>query len=219
LVTRAVVIALLVPGSAAWAQAGADVTAAPPPPPGSDVTATPPPAAPPPVASPEAPPADPQAPAPPAPTRATFLSTSSEAWDVTIDGVAVCSTPCTHAIYPVQFVTLRSQETRPVLLDVGRLPPGDLIVSGKPLENGMYAGGIVATTLGAMAMVVGITFTAVGYGRGREGMATAGLITGGAGTAALVGGIYLMMRAVPMASVDGASPYVSARTVGVAARF
>jgi hypothetical protein len=155
----------------------------------------------------------------PAPTRATFISTSSEQWDVTIDGEAVCSTPCTFPLFPIQFVTLRSQEPRPVILDVGRLPPGDLIVSGKPLHNGMYAGGIVATTLGGMAAVIGITFYAVGAARDRSGMTTAGLITGAAGGIALTGGIYLMMNAVPSASVGVAAPYPAGTTVGLATRF
>jgi hypothetical protein len=158
------------------------------------------------------------APMPP-PTRATFISTSAEQWDVTIDGQPVCSTPCTFPLFPLQFVTLRSQERRPVLLDVGRLPPGDLIVAGKPLQNGMYAGGIVATTLGGMAMVVGITLTAVGAARDRSGMTTAGLISGAAGLVAIPGGIHLMMRAVPGVSVGSTLPQPSGATAGVSARF
>ena len=163
--------------------------------------------------------AQPEAPQAPPPTRATFVSATSQQWDVTIDGEPVCGTPCTYQLFPVQFVTLRSQERRPVLLDVGRLPPGDLIVSGKPLQTGMYAGGIVATTLGGMALAVGITFSAVGAVRDSGGMTTAGLITGAAGVFALTGGIYLMIKAVPAVSVGGASPYLSGRTVGLATRF
>jgi hypothetical protein len=163
--------------------------------------------------------AQPEAPQAPPPTRATFVSDTSQQWDVTIDGEPVCGTPCTYLLFPVQFVTLRSREPRPVLLDVGRLPPGDLIVSGKPLETGMYAGGIVATTLGGMALAIGITFSAVGAAQDRGGMTTAGLITGAAGVAALAGGIYLMIRALPAVSVGGASPYLSSRTLGLAGRF
>jgi hypothetical protein len=138
---------------------------------------------------------------------------------VALDGQPVCSTPCSYQLYPLQFVSLRSQETDPVLLDVGRLPAGDLIVSGKPLQNGMYVGGIVATTFGGMALVVGITLTAVGYGKDRQGMATAGLITGAAGGITLAGGIYLMMKALPSVSVGRAVPYVAGMTVGLGTRF
>jgi hypothetical protein len=164
---------------------------------------------------------EPAAPPAPAPTRATFISTSAEPWDVAIDGEAVCSTPCTLPLFPIQFVTLRSQEPRPVLLDVGRLPPGDLVVAGKPFQTGMYTGGIVATTFGGMAMVVGITLSAVGAAKNRGGMTTAGLISGGAGGLAVAGGIYLMVKAVPAASVGMAAPSAVAAgtTVGLAARF
>jgi len=178
------------------------------------------------VAAPEGPaPTEPGAapefgapPSPPpeaAPTRATFLSSTSEGWNVAVDGADVCASPCTVALYPTQFVTLGSQELRPVLLDVGRLPAGDFLVTGKPFASGMYAGGIVATTLGGMALAIGITFTAVGLAKDRGGMTTAGLITGGVGALALPGGIYLMMKALPEFTVNGTPPYGAA----VAARF
>jgi hypothetical protein len=138
---------------------------------------------------------------------------------VVVDDQAMCSTPCTGPLFPLQFVVLRSLETDPVLLEVGRLPPGDLIVSGKPLQDGMYAGGIVATTFGGMAMVIGITFTAVGLAKDRSGMTTAGLITGGAGAVALAGGIYLMMKAVPSVTVGPAAPSVSGAALGIAGTF
>src|SRR5687767_12041432 len=64
----------------------------------------------------------------PAPTRATFVSTTSEPWDVLVDHQPVCSTPCSGPLFPFQFVVLQSQDARPVLVEVGRLPPGDLVV-------------------------------------------------------------------------------------------
>ena len=151
-----------------------------------------------------------------APTRATFISTSSRQWDVVVDDQPVCSTPCSGPLFPLQFVMLRSQEESPVRLDVGRLPPGDVMVSGKPLQHGKYAGGIVATTLGGMAMAIGITFTAVGLAKDSDGMTTAGLITGAAGAVAIPGGIYLMMSAVPSVTVGTTPPHVSGTMVGLA---
>jgi hypothetical protein len=165
---------------------------------------------------PEAPAA---APGGPAPTRATFISTSSQQWEVVVDDQAMCGTPCSGPLFPLQFVVLRSQEARPVLLEVGRLPPGDLIVSGKPLQEGKYAGGIVATTFGGMAIAVGITLTAVGLAKDRGGMTTAGLITGAAGALTLPGGIYLMMTALPSARVDRAAPGLSGTAAGIAGTF
>jgi hypothetical protein len=153
-----------------------------------------------------------------APTRATFLSTSAGQWDVLVDNKPVCSTPCSGPVFSEQFVVLQSQGADPVLLEVGRLPPGDLVVSGKPLQDGMYAGGIVATTLGGMALAVGITLTAVGLAKDRDGLTTAGLITGGVGLLAVPGGIYLMVKALPSARVERAGP-VSGVVGGIAGRF
>jgi hypothetical protein len=153
------------------------------------------------------------------PTRATFLSNSARQWDVTVDGRPVCATPCTYPLFPVQFVTLRSREMRPVHLDVGRLPPGDLVVEGKQLQSGLYAGGIVATTLGGMALATGIVLGAVGYGSDNAGMITAGVITGGAGVVALSTGISFMLRALPAVSVGQAAPQLAARGVSMAGRF
>jgi hypothetical protein len=106
----------------------------------------------------------------------------------------------------LNFVSLRSQEAHPVLLDIGRLPPGDVMVSGKHLNEGMYAGGVVATTLGGVAAVIGITLYAVGHAHDRDGMKTAGLITGAAGAITIPAGILLMMRALPSAEIGVRSP-------------
>lgn len=156
--------------------------------------------------------ASPSPPPDAATTQATFLSTTAQGWNV---GVDVCASPCTVSLYPTQFVTLSSQELRPVLLDVGRLPAGEFVVTGKPFASGTYAGGVVATSLGGMALAVGITFTAVGLAKDRDGMTLAGLITGGVGALAVPGGIYLMVKALPGFTVNGTPPYGAA----VAARF
>lgn len=153
-------------------------------------------------------------------TRATFLSESSSAWDVAVDGKPVCATPCTLELTPYQFASLRSQEDNPVILDVGRLPPGDLVVTGKPLHDGMYAGGIVATTFGGMAAVVGVTLTAIGAAQDRSGMLTAGLINLAAGGVTVAGGIWLMVNALPTVSIgQQGAPRAAGGTVGLAGTF
>lgn len=141
---------------------------------------------------------------PPAPTQATFVSESSRSWTVVVDGRPVCGTPCSGPLYPHQFVSLHSREPRPVVLDVGRLPPGEFTVVGRHLQDGQYAGGIVAVTLGGMALATGITLVAVGLAKDKGGMTTAGLISGGAGLLAIPGGIYLMVVALPIARVERA---------------
>src|SRR4029079_9297238 len=105
-------------------------------------------------------------------------------------------------LFPQQYLVLQSQELRPVILEVGNLPAGNLLVSAKPHESGKYAGGIVATTLGGMALAIGITFLSVGLAKDKDGMTTAGLITGAAGLVGLPFGIYLMTSAVPRVSVS-----------------
>jgi hypothetical protein len=175
----------------------------------------------PPQAQPMQPQAQPMQPMQPpqAPTRATFVSTSEQQWEVTIDRQPACSTPCTLPIMPLQFIALRSHERNPIRLDVGYMPAGDLMVTAKPLSNGMYATGIVFTSFSGMALVTGITLTAVGCSTDRSGMCTAGLITGGAGAIGLYGSIYLMRKALPKASIGPARPYVAGNQVGLAGAF
>ncbi len=155
----------------------------------------------------------------PAPTRATFVSTGEEKWDVWIDKQPACQTPCSLGIMPLSFVVLRSQERNPIRLDVGYMPAGDLMVTAKPLSSGMYATGIVFTSLSGMALATGITLTAVGCATDRSGMCTAGLITGGAGAVGLYGSIYLMRKALPKVSLGPAQPYVAGSQVGLAGTF
>lgn len=152
-------------------------------------------------------------------TRATFVSTSEQQWDVTVDRQPVCSTPCTVDLLPLQYVALRSQEPNPIRLDIGYMPAGDLTVTAKPLSTGMYATGIVFTSLSGTALVTGITLTAVGCSTDRDGMCTAGLVTGGVGAAGLLGSIYLMRKALPKASIGPATPYLAGNGVGLAGRF
>ncbi len=167
----------------------------------------------------DAPPDPPPAPAAPAPTRATFASTEWEQWDVVVDGQTVCTTPCSGPLYPQQLVVLQSQESRPVLLELGGFPPGDYAVSARPLRNGRYAGGIVATTLAGMALAIGITFTAVGLGKDRDGLTTAGLITGAVGALVLPGGIYFIVTGAPSYTIDRASPGPVGATAGMGGAF
>lgn len=154
---------------------------------------------------------------PPGSTQATFVSTSSEGWEVLLDRQPACETPCSIYVPPMRYVTLRSRDR--VLLDVGYLPQGSVVVRGKPLSNGAYAGGIVGTTFAGMGLVTGITLTAVGCATDRDGMCTAGLITGGVSAVGLYLSIRLMQSAVPKAEVLPGTPYVAGNTVGLAGRF
>jgi hypothetical protein len=156
---------------------------------------------------------------PPNASHATFVSTGALQWDVTIGEMPACSTPCTLSVPPLQFVALHSREEIPVRLDVGMIPPGDVIVAAKPLSQGRYAGGIVGTTFSGMALATGVTLAAVGYGVDNSGMRTAGLITGVAGGVGLYLSIELMRSALPRAQIGPARPYMAGNQVGLAGSF
>jgi hypothetical protein len=153
------------------------------------------------------------------PTRATFVSTSEQKWDVWVDQQAACATPCTIGVMPLQFVVLRSQERNPIRLDVGYLPQGDLMVSAKPMSNGLYSGGIIMTTFAGMGVATGITLTAVGCATDRSGLCTAGIITTIPSAIGLYLGIRWMRQALPRTTVERAQPYVAGNQVGVAGHF
>jgi hypothetical protein len=159
--------------------------------------------------------------APPEATNVTFVSSTEKRWDVRLDDSAVCTTPCAIAVPPLHFVTLHSHDIRPTKLSVGYLPRGDVLVSAKPRDDGPFAAGVTFTSLGGMALVTGITLTAVGYGTDNGAMRTAGLITGVAGAAVTAGGIQLIRKALPTVHVGPgrAQPYVTAGQVGLAGSF
>jgi hypothetical protein len=170
----------------------------------------------PPQAGPDMPMRPPPQGPPPGAVRATFVSSSPLRWDVTLDQIPACATPCTLWVAPLQYVSMRSQERDSVRLDVGNIPRSDVLVTAEPLSRGAYATGIVFVTFGGMAVVTGITLTAVGCATDRSGMCTAGLITGGAGIAMTAGSIYLMKQALPRARVV---PAISGTSAGVAGTF
>ena len=152
-------------------------------------------------------------------TQATFVSAGSQPWDVLLDREPVCATPCTMWVEPGRFVSLREQAVNPIRLDVGALPAGSVMVTGTPMSEGAYAGGIIGTTFAGMGLATGITLTAVGCSTDRGGMCTAGLITGGVSAVGLYLSIRLMQSALPKAAVSGAQPYVAGSTAGLSGTF
>lgn len=156
---------------------------------------------------------------PPGSTQATFTSSGAQPWDVLLDRQPVCATPCSMWVEPGRFVSLREQAPNPIRLDVGALPAGSVMVTGRPMREGAYAGGIVGTTFSGMGLATGITLTAIGCTTDRSGMCTAGLITGGVSAVGLYLSIRLMQSALPKAMVSGAQPYVAGSTAGLTGTF
>lgn len=126
-----------------------------------------------------------------------FVSATGMAWEVMVDQQSACVTPCRLLLARPSWITMRTRERSPLRLEVGSLGAVPTLVTAHDLQHGKYATGIVFTSFGGMALVVGITLGAVGYGAEREGMKTAGLITGASGAAMTLGGIYLMRSALP----------------------
>lgn len=126
-----------------------------------------------------------------------FVSATGMPWEVMVDQQSACVTPCRLLLERPSWITMRTRERSPIRLEVGNLGAVPTLVTAHDLQHGKYATGIVFTSFGGMALVVGITLGAVGYGADREGMKTAGLITGASGAAMTLGGIYLMRSALP----------------------
>jgi hypothetical protein len=137
-------------------------------------------------------------------TRATFVSTSEVRWDVRIDDNAVCTTPCSIMVDPVRFVTLHSHDLRSERVNVGFMPPGDVLVQAKPRAQGAFAAGVTFTALSGMGLATGITLTAVGCSTDRSTMCTAGLITGAASALGLYFSIDLLRTSLPKVRVSPA---------------
>ena len=156
---------------------------------------------------------------PPGSSHATFVSTGSMAWNVTIGDAQACTTPCSLWVPPAQFVALHSNENDPVRLDVGMLPPGDVMVAAEPEQHGKYAAGVTFTALSGASLVTGVTLLAVGIPTDSSGMTTAGAICTGVGALGLWGSIALMRSAVPKLHVGPAQPYAGPNQVGFAGRF
>jgi hypothetical protein len=136
-------------------------------------------------------------------TRATFVSTSEVRWDVRIDDNAVCTTPCSIMVDPVRFVTLHSHDARSERVNVGYMPPGEVLVQAKPRSQGAFAAGVTFTSLTGM----------------HPTMCNAGLITGVASAIGLYLSIDLLRKSLPKVHVGPARPYATASAVGVAGSF
>jgi len=135
--------------------------------------------------------------------RVDFASTSrSMRWKVAVEDQPICVTPCTLWLGPGQWVTLRTNERRPIRIEVGAVGGAPTRVVAKPLSNGMYATGVTFTSLGGVAVVTGVALSSVGCFSDRDGLCTAGAITGVAGAVVTVGAIWLMRRALPKVWVD-----------------
>lgn len=178
-----------------------------------------------PVPAAEPPPGPPTSPPPPVGVETEFLSATAMPWEVMVDRQSICQTPCKIYLDGPHWITMRTREARPLRMEVGNLGLRPSQVTAQDLGTGKYATGITFTTLGGMAVVVGVVLTAVGCSADdREGMCTAGLITGGAGALTTLGGIWLIRAGLPRIKVRalerrGLALYTTGTGGGVAGAF
>jgi hypothetical protein len=129
-----------------------------------------------------------------------------QVWDLHSGGSLVCTTPCTQWLGAGQGVMLRARDgDRLFLPDLGieAMESRHALLVAEGTCHGKQVNGIVFTTLGGMAMVTGLTFTAVGCSdlERRAGMCSAGLITGGVAIPLTAVAIWMIVDSLPKAHV------------------
>jgi hypothetical protein len=147
---------------------------------------------------------------PPGAVKVDFVSDDpSSRWDVYSDDQVICTTPCARWVDPNHQVMLPTREAGFMSASDRVQVPNPLAYSGQQhlhlhaqgTSNGKLVTGITFTTFSGMAVISGITFTAVGCGADRSGMCKGGPISLGAGAVALAGSIYLIVDSRARADV------------------
>jgi hypothetical protein len=149
---------------------------------------------------------------PPGTVRADFVSAyANSRWDVYIDDQVACTTPCSKWVDASRPILLRAREdgflAAPDKIQMaGGLGPnavgGPVQVQAHPTARGQLATGITFTSFGGMAVLTGITLSAVSCSSDRfAGMCTGGLISLGAGSLVTAGAIMLILDSAPKAKV------------------
>lgn len=150
--------------------------------------------------------------------RVDLLSaTANGRWDVYYDDQVICTTPCTRYLDPARPIFLRAREDGPGGADKIRLRDlldtagdGAVQVHAHPTSNAKLATGITFTAFGGMAVLTGISLTAVGCSGGvfgSSGMCTGGGTTLAIGSLVTAGAIWLITDSLPRADVvPGGTP-------------
>ena len=136
---------------------------------------------------------------------------ANQDWEVMVGDRMLCKTPCERWVDPAMPYTLKYDPgflQRNEYLDVPDLRTHQVServeVRAQPRNMGEFVGGIMLTSLGGMAAIVGTTLTAIGCGSERSGC-TGGLITLPIGILAVLPGVWMILdskgtvRITPMA--------------------
>jgi hypothetical protein len=168
---------------------------------------------------------------PPGSVKVSFVSGNpASRWDVYADDQVICTTPCARWVDPSRPIMLRTREGGSFLSASDRVQVPNLFAQpGQHLQlhahgtaNGELVTGITFTTFSGMAVITGITLTALGCGGGdHPGFCKGGLISLGAGVAALAGSLYLILdsRAHPEVFPDDDNRMLARRRLLVGPGF
>lgn len=141
-----------------------------------------------------------------------------------------CQAPCAMRVGEGDRLVLSASNGD--VLELGGLPPEVVqarraVLVPEPRSRGLQVNGIVFTALGGMTTIIAITLTAVGCSdpTRREGLCTAGLVTGAVGVP-LTGASILMLvgsapeaHLVPVAASESKGVSVALTPVGLVGRF
>ena len=140
---------------------------------------------------------------PPGAVKVDFVSGNpASRWDVYADDQVICTTPCARWVDPHRPVMLRTREGGGLFSPSDRVQVPNLLahagqahlqLQAHGTASGKLVSGITFTTFSGMAVISGIALTGLGCSTDRSGMCTAGMITMGAGSVALLGSIYLIL--------------------------
>jgi hypothetical protein len=140
---------------------------------------------------------------PPGAVKVSFVSGNpASRWDVYADDQVICTTPCARWVDPTRPIMLRTREGGSFLSASDRVQVPNLLgqssqhlqLNAHGTANGELVTGITFTTFSGMAVITGITLTALGCGSSEHsGFCTGGLISLAAGAAALAGSLYLIL--------------------------
>lgn len=150
---------------------------------------------------------------PPGTVKVDFVSANpANRWEVYADDEVLCSTPCSKWVDPVRPVMLRAREDSFGAPDKVQVPTlveqanyGALQLKAHGTARGQLVTGMTFLSLTGMALITGITLTALGCATDRGGMCTGGLISMGAGALGGAGSLWLMLDALPKAEVRSVS--------------
>lgn len=166
---------------------------------------------------------------PPGTVKVDFVSANpANRWEVYADDEVLCSTPCSKWVDPARPVMMRAREDSfgaPDKVQVSTLTAqassGPLQLRAHGTARGQLVTGMTFLSLTGMALLAGVTLTALGCSTDSSGMCTGGLISMGAGAVGGAGALWLLLDALPKAEVVPANGGVRlfAGPGGVAGRF